>query len=73
MVLVLSVILVAVTAITRGLSSVDPKKVLGALGAVRTEALQQPTGLVSTIRCLVPGYARSFGLGPWIADVRGGR
>jgi hypothetical protein len=39
---------------------------------VCAKALQQQTRLVSAIRCHVPGFARSFGLGPWIADVRGG-
>jgi hypothetical protein len=47
-------------------------KVVGAL-EVCAKALQQRTGLVSTIRCHVPGFARSFALGPWIADVRGGQ
>jgi hypothetical protein len=46
-------------------------KLVGEVG-VCVKALQQRTGLVSTIRCHVPGFALSFGLGPWIADVRGG-
>jgi hypothetical protein len=38
---------------------------------VWAKALQQRTGLVSTIRCHVSGFVRSFGFGQWIADVRG--
>jgi hypothetical protein len=45
-------------------------KVVGAL-EVYAKALQQRTRLVSTIRCHVSGFVRSFGLGPRIADVRG--
>jgi hypothetical protein len=39
-------------------------KIVGAL-EVCAKALQQRTGLVSTIRCHVPDFAHSFGLGPW--------
>jgi hypothetical protein len=46
-------------------------KLVGKVG-VCAKALQQRTWLASTIRCHVPGFARSFELGPWIADVRGG-
>ena len=45
-------------------------KLVGDVG-VCAKALQQRAGLLGTTRCHVPGFARSFGLGPWIADVRG--
>jgi hypothetical protein len=38
---------------------------------VCAKALQQRTGLVSTIRCHVSGFVRPVGLGPWVGDVRG--
>jgi hypothetical protein len=59
-----------------GAPSAHPKaeqresKLKGEIG-VCAKALQQRTRLVSTIRCHVSGFVRSFGLGPWIADVRG--
>jgi hypothetical protein len=50
---------------------VDPKLLVPL--EVCAKVLQQQTGLLSTIRCHVPGFALSFGrLSPWIADVRGG-
>jgi hypothetical protein len=55
----------------RGLSSVNPKLWVR-WKYVRRRCSSELGRYVSTIRCHVPGFARSFGLGPWIADVRGG-
>jgi hypothetical protein len=44
----------------------------GCVGSICEGTAAAYTGLVSAIRCRVLGFARSFGLGPWIADVRGG-
>ena len=51
-------------------ASVKQSKLVGEVG-VWAKALQQRTRLVSTIRCHVSGFVRSFRFGPWIADVRG--
>jgi hypothetical protein len=38
---------------------------------VCAKALQQRTRLISTARCPDPGLRHTFGLHPWIGDVRG--
>jgi hypothetical protein len=62
---------VATPAHTRGLSSVDPKLWVR-WKYVRRRCSSKLARSVGTIRCHSPGFARSFGFGPWIADVRGG-